>query len=88
MKRKWFLLVLGLLGYTVSCFAATTVAPIHQAKGMQCEVCHTVMPKADYNKCLMCHGGKEKLAKSNSQHSILNSKESVPCSVCHKGHQR
>ncbi|MBP3439242.1 MAG: cytochrome c3 family protein, partial [Sutterella sp.] len=57
-----------------------------QRLGMQCETCHTQMPKADWNKCLMCHGPAEKLAKTNAQHGALKSGE-VPCSVCHQGHQ-
>lgn len=66
---------------------AAPVAPTHQQRlGMQCETCHTQMPKADWKKCLMCHGPAEKLAKTNAQHGALKSGE-VPCSVCHQGHQ-
>ena len=66
---------------------AAPVAPSHQQKlGLQCESCHTQMPKGDWNKCLMCHGPVEKLAKTNAQHASLKSGE-IPCSVCHQGHQ-
>lgn len=73
------------LVFAVCAFAAP-VAQNHQLKRLSCEGCHTQMPFADYNKCIGCHGGKEKLSTSNPQHSALKTAD-VPCSVCHKGHQ-
>lgn len=78
---------LSLLCAASAAFAyAAPVAQNHQIKGLGCESCHTQMPLADYNKCIACHGGKEKLSRSNPQHSALKTAD-VPCSVCHKGHQ-
>ncbi len=65
---------------------AAAVAQNHQLKGVGCEGCHTQMPVADYSKCIGCHGGKERLSQTNSQHSSLKNAE-IPCSICHKGHQ-
>lgn len=85
MKKQLFILAAALV-WSAS-VSAGVVAPSHQAKEIPCEACHTTMPQADFNKCLMCHGGKEKLSKSNSQHGVLKSDQPVPCTVCHKGHQ-
>lgn len=65
---------------------AAPVAQSHQIKGLTCESCHTQMPFADYNKCIACHGGRERLSQSNPQHSAMKTAD-VPCVVCHKGHQ-
>lgn len=70
--------------FSSAAFSAT-IAQNHQVKGLSCEGCHSTMPMADYNKCIACHGGKERLAASNPQHSAFKTAE-VPCSVCHKGH--
>ena len=86
MKKLEFLACLTLLFAGCATVSAAPVAPIHQAKGLACETCHTQMPQADYAKCLACHGGKEALAKSNPQHAALKSGD-VPCKVCHQGHQ-
>ena len=57
--------LIGLLAVFCSAAFSATIAQNHQVKGLRCEGCHTTMPTADYNKCIACHGGKERLAASN-----------------------
>lgn len=87
MKKLFlFLSFLGLGAIFLGTVGAAPVAQNHQLKGLDCTACHTQMPFADYNRCIACHGGKEKLSQSRPQHSALKSAD-VPCSICHKGHQ-
>ena len=74
MKALYLSFISLLILFSSVAFSAT-IAQNHQVKGLNCEACHTAMPMADYNKCIACHGGKERLAAAD-----------IPCSVCHKGH--
>ena len=69
----------------------------HEDYGAACIDCHEEEnPEegawADYEKCLLCHGGWDELAeatKSYGEHNPHKSHLGEPdCTICHKGHEQ
>jgi fumarate reductase flavoprotein subunit len=77
--------------------ADSGIASLHVAKGLNCAGCHgTDKPEpfaeVGNDKCLQCHGPKERLvnrfaAEYGPRNPHSNHLGDIACNICHKGHE-